>query len=168
MPTTIYTDRLTLKKLAIDDHDFMLELVNSTGWLEFIGSRNVHSAEDAIQYIEKINNTPDFTYWVVRTNDALIPIGIVSFLKRSYLNHFDIGFAFLAGYQGNGYGYEAAASVLAMVTENPRYATIFATTVPHNKSSIRLLTKLGFRFYQELDIGTEKLHVYANIDTKPE
>ena len=146
----------------------MLKLVNSEGWLEFIGSRNVRSTEDAVQYIETINNTPDFTYRVVRINNTHVPIGIVSFLKRSYLDHFDIGFAFLAAYQGNGYGYEAAAGVLAMVTENPRHATIFATTVLCNKPSIHLLIKLGFHFYREMEIGTEKLHVYANNSPNPQ
>lgn len=167
MLTTICTDRLTIEELTTDDADFMLELVNSEGWLEFIGSRNVGSTEDAGQYIETINNTPDFIYWVVRINDTRIPIGIVSFLKRTYLDHFEIGFAFLAAYQGTGYGYEAAAGVLAMVTQNPRHATVFATTVPRNEPSIHLLIKLGFHFYREVETGTEKLHVYANNTPNP-
>lgn len=161
MSTKINTDRLTLEKVTVEDHAFILDLVTSEGWLEFIGSRNVHSNEDAIAYIEKINDTPDLTYWVVRIKAVNTPVGIISFLKRTYLEHFDIGFAFLPAYQGNGYAYEAAKEVLTTVGENPDHAIILATTIPGNERSVQLLTKLGFRFYKEMDVDSKKLHVYA-------
>ena len=35
------TDRLTIAQFALADTDFIIELVNSPGWLEFIGDRNI-------------------------------------------------------------------------------------------------------------------------------
>src|SRR5215218_4924840 len=96
MQTTITTERLVLETLRASDHGFILELVNTEGWLQFIGDRNIHSKDDAIRYIQKIDEAQNFTYWVVRTKETgAPPMGIVSFLKRDYLEHFDLGFAFL-------------------------------------------------------------------------
>lgn len=162
IPVTITTERLLLELMTIQDHAFMRELMNTRGWLTFIGDRNIHSDEDAISYINKINSTPDFTYWLVRLKQPGKPIGVISFLKRSYLQHFDIGFAFLPEYCGQGYAYEAAAEALSILKRLPAYATVLATTIPANVSSVKLLTRLGFRFEKEIEEGGEKLHVYAN------
>ncbi len=60
MNNTIYnqkTKRLTLRKLGKEDCSFILELVNSDGWLEFIGDRNVRSENDSLKYIESITRS---------------------------------------------------------------------------------------------------------------
>jgi len=160
---TILTDRLILAKLNLDDYDFIKSLVNTKGWIENIGNRNIHSENDAKVYINKILGTNDLFYWVVRIKDAKTPIGIISFMKRSYLDDFDIGFAFLPDFNNRGYAYEASKAILSMVSELPEYNIVLATTKSSNKSSIRLLTKLGFRFEKEIEIENEKLHVYKNV-----
>jgi ribosomal-protein-alanine N-acetyltransferase len=165
MLTPVPTDRLIIDQLTIEDHDFILELVNSAGWLEFIGSRNVHSKEDAINFIHKTINSPNLTYWVVRLKVEEIPIGIISFIKRAYLEHFDIGFAFLPQFAGQGFAFEAANEVLLNIRRKPEHSSILATTVPQNVHSIRLLTKLGFHFEKEIEVENEKIHVYSNQTT---
>lgn len=56
----IDTERLYLKLVAPEDVAFVFKLVNSEGWITFIGDRNINSAEAAMRYIEKIRATPDF------------------------------------------------------------------------------------------------------------
>jgi len=162
MQENIVTQRLSLHILREDDADFMKSLVNSEGWLQFIGDRNVHSLDDAREYIGRIQKTPDFTYWVVRLRETNTPIGIISFLKRTYLEHFDIGFAFLPEFNGRGYAYEAANEVLSIVRKEPRFPHVIATTLPNNVSSIKLLKKLGFQFANEIEVGSERVHLYMN------
>jgi RimJ/RimL family protein N-acetyltransferase len=137
--------------------------VNSEGWLKFIGDRNVHSNEDAIAYINKMSNTADVTYWVVHLAESNVPIGIITFIKRAYLEHHDIGFAFLPPYNNNGYAYEAAREVLSILSQQPEHSIILATTLPANDRSIKLLTKLGFCFEKEVVSGRDKLHVYSYL-----
>lgn len=156
------TERLLLNLLKEDEHAFISELVNTKGWIEFIGDRNVHSQEDAIHYIRKIRNTPDLYYWVVRLQHGNTPIGIISFLKRAYLDHFDIGFAFLPDYQGHGFALEAAGAVLDHVLQLPDYSTVLATTLPENIRSIQLLNKLGLYFEKEIEVEGGVLQVYNN------
>jgi len=166
MQNRISTERLCLQLLTLDDHDFILRLLNTNGWIEFIGDRGVHSKDDAITYINKIIGTENLFYWIVRIKDDNTPIGIISFLKRAYLEHFDIGFAFLPAYNGNGYAYEASKEVLAIVSKNPGYSPVLATTIPQNINSIKLLTKLGLHFEKEIEVEGEKLHIYKSVISK--
>lgn len=160
MQSTITTNRLHLTLVQPADAAFMLELVNTPGWLQLIGDRNVHSAEDATVYIKRLLNTPDLFYWVIRHHDNNIPVGVVSFLKRTYLDYFDIGFALLPQYKGNGYAYEAANAVLKMALGNPAHPIVLATTMPNNTASIQLLTKLGLQYEKVILQNDEALLVY--------
>jgi RimJ/RimL family protein N-acetyltransferase len=164
MQNEIITERLSLNLLTIDDFDFVKRLVNTEGWIAFIGDRYVHTNDDAIAYVTKILNTENLFYWVVRTRDNNTPVGIISFMKRNYLENFDIGFAFLPEFNGSGYAYEAAKEVLSMVSKTPGYYPVVATTVPQNAKSIKLLTKLGLHFEKEIEVEDEILQVYSNSD----
>lgn len=152
MQADLNTTRLSLHRLTLDDHAFMRELVNTAGWLRFIGDRQIYSPAAAHAYISRILASPEMTYWVVRLRDTTLPIGIVTFLKRPYLAHFDIGFAFLPAYSGQGYAYEATSHVLTSVRQQPAHAVVLATTVADNKASLKLLRKLGLRFERELHL----------------
>jgi [ribosomal protein S5]-alanine N-acetyltransferase len=159
--TQITSQRLKLDSLTDEDFHFIRELVNSKGWLQFIGDRKVYSDADAVAYIKKINSTADLTYWVVRLRQSSVPIGVVTFMKRPHLEHFDIGFAFLPDYSGQGYAFEAVNEVLSIVRKNPQHDVIFATTLPNNTRSVKLLTKLGLLFEKKIVVGEETLHVYS-------
>lgn len=162
MQNSISTNRLFLDLLTAEDYNFIISLVNTKGWIEFIGDRNVHSKEDALAYINKILNSQNLYYWVVRIKNGNVPIGIISFMKREYLENFDIGFAFLPEFNGYGYAYEAAKEILSMAGANQEYHPILATTIPGNVNSIKLLVKLGLHFEKELEADNEKLHIYSN------
>ncbi len=160
MQPIIITSRLLLKPLASNDNGFILELVNSEGWLKYIGDRNINSLEDASVYIQKVNSNSLITYWVAKLKEANNSIGIITFIKRSYLDHYDIGFAFLPKFTNNGYAFEATKAVLSQIIQQQVHTNILAITVPENKDSIRLLEKLGFRPDNEIEVEDEKLHVY--------
>ncbi|MGE5108317.1 MAG: GNAT family N-acetyltransferase [Sphingobacteriales bacterium] len=155
------TPRLLLNKLTVSDTELILELVNSPEWIKFIGNRNIKTTEEAIPYIQKIIDNPAINYWVVKIQDQQIPIGIVTFIKRDYLDHHDIGFAFLAKYTKQGYAYEATAAVLNDVIKDAAHTHILATTVKENTNSIQLLEKLGFQFNNEINHEDEMLLVYS-------
>ena len=94
--------------------------------------------------------------------DNHTPLSIISFLKRSYLEHFDIGFALLPEFNGCGYAYEAAVKVLSIANQKAEYSPILATTIPDNTASIKLLNKLGLYFEKEIEVENMRLHVYSN------
>jgi len=143
------------------DAKFISELVNTEGWLKFIGDRKIHSPEDAQSYIQKIIASSDISYWVVRLRQDDIPAGIISLIKRDHLEHPDIGFAFLASFTNNGYAYEAAKIVLTHFIDNTKHPFVFGVTVVENTASIGLLKKLGFQFQKEIEVKKEKSLVYV-------
>lgn len=157
------TARLLLSKLQLSDSIFIQQLVNTKGWIQFIGDRNIHTEEAAIAYIEKLLNSPHIIYWVVRLQTNNTPIGVVTLIKRDYLDHHDIGFAFLPEHAGKGYAFEAATAILQAVTQYPQHSKILATTLKDNIRSVQLLQKMGFTFQKEMLLEQEPLLVYAFV-----
>lgn len=151
--------RLVIMPCELDDFEFIFKLLNSAGWIRFIGNRNVNSPEEAKAYIQKIHEKPGVTYWVVRAASDLVPVGIITLIKRDYMEYPDIGFAFLPEFAGQGYALEAVQAVLKKPPFS-EYRQLMAQTIPENASSIKLLTKLGFKFLREEEIENEKFRLY--------
>ena len=143
------TERLRLRKFTIDDTKFIIELLNSPGWIEFIGDRNVKTEDQATAYLEngpmKSYAQNGFGLSMVETK-AGQPIGMCGLIKRDTLDNPDIGFAFLEEFTGNGYAYEIASATLSYAIKDLNIQKISAITLPHNEPSIRLLEKIGMRF----------------------
>jgi RimJ/RimL family protein N-acetyltransferase len=155
------TQRLVLNEINPNDAEFILELVNTPEWLEFIGERNIGSVAQANEYIDKIITNPKSNFWVVRTKDQQVAIGIITFIKKDYLEYHDLGFAFLSKYTTKGFAYEASMAVLSDAIKHFNYKNILATTVKANTNSIKLLKKLGFQFQKEIENDGDQLMVYA-------
>jgi len=153
-----------LDELRSGDVDFIFELLNTPGWIRFIGDRNIKTKEDAAIYIQKILYNQGVRYWVVKLKKQLVPVGIITFIKREYLSGRDLGFAFLPDYFKHGYAYEAASVVLSNIIMTEQQ--ILATTVPDNTSSIRLLKKLGFGFDRKINHNETELLLYKVTSDK--
>ena len=158
---SISTERLLIDPLSPGDNYFILELLNTESWIKFIGDRNIHSPEEADAYIQKILNNENLFYWTVKVEDNRKAIGIITFIKRDYLEHHDIGFAFLPQFSKKGYAYEATTAVLNKLQARHKFSHILAVTLPQNKASVSLLIKMGFVFEKEIEVGKEKLLVYG-------
>lgn len=170
MKYILETERLTLREFTVGDSAFILELVNSPGWLKFIGDRNILTEKQAENYLVNgpMKSYADFGFGLclVELKDPATPIGMCGILKRADLEHPDIGFAFLPKFTGNGYAYEIAAATLDNAVNVLNQKTILAITVPENKSSIRLLEKIGMRFIKPINFPNQKeeLLLYSNKD----
>jgi [ribosomal protein S5]-alanine N-acetyltransferase len=164
MQTHLTTIRLELSPLELSDSAFIFDLLNTENWIRFIGNRNINSDEDAVNYIQKIRDNADARYKVVRLKNALTPIGVITFIKRHYLDHWDIGFAFLPDYAKKGYAFEATQAVLDDVKQDNSHAFVLATTLKDNVNSISLLEKLGLKYEKDMLIGDDDLMVFSMIN----
>jgi RimJ/RimL family protein N-acetyltransferase len=158
------TERLLLNELSLNDNEFINELVNTKEWIKFIGDRNIRTEEDAKNYVQKIIDNPNINYWVVKLKSDNLSIGIITFIKRDYLEHHDIGFAFLSKYAKKGYAFEATSTVLNDAINNKNHQQILATTITENINSIKLLKKLGLSFEKEMEVGKDLLMIYSVRD----
>jgi [ribosomal protein S5]-alanine N-acetyltransferase len=167
MQATYSTIRLKLDTISLQDSLFILELVNQPEWKQFIGDRNVHSVKDAEAYINNILYSQHLHFWVVRLKTNNTPIGIVTLIKRDYLEHHDIGFAMLSQYGKMGYAYEAASVVLDSLFQDPVHKGILATTMKANTNSIKLLKKLGMQFLKQIVVEGEDLLLFEITQNQP-
>ncbi|RZN83679.1 MAG: N-acetyltransferase [Winogradskyella sp.] len=150
------TKRLILSKITVEDALFILELMNTPGWLKFIGDRNIKTVTEAEDYIKnnqlKCYEKYDFGYYKMQLkSDNLKPIGTAGLLKRDTLEHVDIGFSILPEFHNQGYGFEVSSKLLFMAKNTFNIKTISAITLPINKVSIKLIEKLGFSYKKTIN-----------------
>ncbi len=161
----IETERLQLTPFTLDDVFFIIDLLNSEGWLRYIGDRNVKSVEQATNYLLK-GPLASYDRWGFGLSKVSLkdgtPIGMCGLLQREQLPAPDIGFALLPAYAGTGYGYEISSSVIAYSKQTKLTDKLLAITLPENQPSIKLLGKLGFVYDGEIKLfpHNEKLSLY--------
>ncbi|WP_347374414.1 GNAT family N-acetyltransferase [Aequorivita sp. Q41] len=143
----IQTERLTIREYTINDAPFIYTLMNSEGWIKNIGDRNIKTIDDAAAYLQKnyisSYKKHGFGPYLVSLKDKNIPIGSAGLYKRDNLEYPDVGFAFLSEFGNKGYAFEASNAVMKFAFEELKLKKILGFTLPENKSSIKLLKKLG-------------------------
>ena len=143
------TQRLLLKPTSKEDASFILELMNTQKWKQFIGDRKVHTVADAEAYIQN-KMTPQLerlgfsNYTIIRKNDD-VKVGTCGLYDRAGLEGIDIGFALLPAYEKQGYAYEASKKLMQVAYSNFGYKTVNGITVKENIASQKLLEKLGLK-----------------------
>jgi RimJ/RimL family protein N-acetyltransferase len=168
MKQILETDRLRLREFNNEDTAFIISLLNSEGWLKFIGDRNVRTPDQARAYLE---NGPLKSYLangyglsLVERKEDNKPIGMCGILNRDTLENPDVGFAFLPEFNGNGYALEIVTATMAFAKEKLNIPKVLAITLPNNARSISLLKKIGFTFKKTIRSpdGTQNLSLYEN------
>lgn len=163
----IQTHRLTLRPFTTADTSFIIELLNSPGWLRYIGDRNVKTESEAKVYLEngpiKSYRENGFGLCMVEKTAGSKPIGMCGIIKRDNLDHPDIGFAFLPGFQSQGYAFEMASATLKHAQDVLNLTPLLAITLPDNKKSIRLLEKIGMKYTRTVSLfpGQEAVLLFS-------
>jgi RimJ/RimL family protein N-acetyltransferase len=160
MTNIFYTERLALLPLMVDDASFIFQLVNTQGWIQFIGDRNILNVDLSKIYIQQLLDNVNINYWVVHLKKEKIPVGVVTMIKKDYLPFHDIGFAFLEKYQGKGYAFEATEKIISYAMNELKMENIAAVTNLENSRSIQLLEKLGLHFHDIIENNGENLNLY--------
>ena len=168
MENILETDRLILRQFITDDSKFIVALLNSPGWIEFIGDRNIKTDGQAKNYLQsgplKSYELNGFGLSLVELKDGNIPIGMCGIIKRVNLENPDIGFAYLPEFTGKGFAFEMANAIMDYAKDKLKLPVILAITVPNNKASIKLLEKIGMKFIKLFCFpdDNEELMLYSN------
>jgi len=161
------TDRLTITPSKISEAPFYFELFNDPDWKRFINDKNHKTTKDTEKYLKETlpitnqNGLGIFTVSITKTNEK---IGAATLLKRDFLDHIDIGYAYLPKGRGKGYATEATKKMMDYCKTQLKTTTLNAIIKPNNKSSIKLIESLGFLF-EKSDVffeGNEKDNLYKN------
>ncbi|MGA2018933.1 MAG: GNAT family N-acetyltransferase [Opitutaceae bacterium] len=146
----IKTPRLSLREISTADDEFIFALMNEPAYIQYIGDRGIRTLENARAYItDKFAASYakfGFGLYLVELKERPVSIGICGLVKRDSLEHPDIGFALLREHCSRGFAFEAASAVLDYGFGALELKTVLGVTLADNKSSIRLLEKLGLKF----------------------
>ncbi len=159
-----YTERLLLKEATVNEAAFMLSLLNSEGWLKFIGDRGVRTIEDAAKYLQErvipsytLNGFGMYNLELKTTGEI---IGMCGLIDRPTLEGIDIGFALLPDFEGKGYAFEAATAIMDFAKNDLKMDTIVAITTTDNLKSQQLLEKIGFKIIKTFKMEGDDAELY--------
>jgi ribosomal-protein-alanine N-acetyltransferase len=156
----IETERLSLREMSERDAGVVLEILNDTGFVRFVGDRGVRTLESAARYIEErfaeSYRRNGFGLWLVETKDGGVPVGICGLLKREELGVVEVGYAFLPPFRSRGYAFEAASGALRYARDVLGLPRLHAVVNPDNAVSIRVLEKLGMKFERAVRLTGEE------------
>ena len=160
------TERLIIRPTIEEDAEFVLELLNSPKWIEYIGDREVRTLDAAKAYIQErmisqLKRLGFSNYTLIRKSDNH-KIGACGLYDRPGFEGVDIGFALLPAYERKGYAYEAANRIKQAAFEDFKFEKISGITSKRNLASQKLLEKLGLVFVREsiFPEGEEEIFVY--------
>jgi len=144
------TERLTLRRVTLDDAALMLAIWNDPAFIRHVGDRGIRTIEEAeaalkegaFKLYDEFGYGP---YCMSRKKDGAL-IGICGLFRRENLTDPDIGFGVLPDYCGKGYAGEAAQAVVAHARNDLGIECLTAIVSPENVASIGLIEKLGLRF----------------------
>src|SRR6185295_1501900 len=87
------TNRLNLRRICLDDAEFMLQLLNEPSFLQFIGDKGVRTIDDARNYISQgpmaSYDQFGFGLYLTELKEPRTPIGMCGLLKRDTLEDVD-------------------------------------------------------------------------------
>ncbi len=163
------TERLLLVPFSENDTDFIIEILNSEGWLKYIGNRNVVTKQDALNYLQPIfksykENSFGLCKLILKT--TMQPIGMSGLIKRDNKKDIDLGFALLPNFMGYGYTTEIGKVLIEYAKNSLNLNKLVAFTLPENTASIKVLTKLGFNYAENYIENNETLALYELKFTK--
>ena len=160
-----------LRQFTVADAPFILALLNDPAFIRYIGDRNVRTLEQAAEYIETRfvpGYASGYGAYAAVLNGMDEPAGLISLLKRDWLEEADLGFAFLPAYTGRGYAEEGSRAMMAYAGNRLGLQSLMAIATTDNQSSHRLLGKLGFTLKRSLidpADGAELLLFHAQLST---
>ena len=132
------------------DADFLLELLNSPGFVRHIGDRKVRTSQEAKDYIDqRILRAFDNDHagmWLVELKENGEAIGTCGLVDRDEVEGLDLGFAFLPAHYRKGYAFEASKKVIEELQKDEVVKEVAAIVNNDNIASISLLEKLGFSY----------------------
>lgn len=164
----VETERLILRRLTVEDSEFILALLNDPLWLRFIGDKGMRTLDDARDYILKnlvaMYERLGFGLYLTELKGSGVSIGICGLIKKDSLEDVDLGFAFLQEFRGKGYAYESASAVMEYGRSSFGLSRIVAIASPDNFDSAKLLEKLGFRFERMVKLAddSESVSLFAS------
>ena len=156
------THRLSLRELTTADAPHFFALNADPEVLRYTGDAPFEDLKAAQTFLENYKPYQQYGYgrWaVIRKTDGVF-LGWCGLKFDPLCQETDIGFRFYTRYWTKGYATEAAEACLAFGFSEKKLPYIVGRAMEGNTASIRVLEKLGMRFWKRFDFGGERGVVY--------
>ena len=148
---TLYTERLTLRKMKVSDADDMFEyasLPQTTRYLTWRPHRSREYTKEYLEYLGTRYASGDFYDWAIILDGKMI--GTCGFTRFDPQNDSaEIGYVLNPAYHGREIAAEAAREVIRFGFEELGLHRIEAKYMVGNAASRRVMEKLGMTFEGE-------------------
>jgi RimJ/RimL family protein N-acetyltransferase len=136
----IKTERLIIRRFRADDWQDLHEYLSDPD-VVYYEPYCIYSQDESRE--EAARRAEDIDFWAVALKDGGKVIGNL-YLGKQDFDTYELGFVFNKRYQGQGYAYESAKSLIEY-TFNNGARRIIAMCNPKNEKSWRLIERLGLR-----------------------
>lgn len=145
---TLETERLLIRPLDYKDIDDVFLLFSNPNVMKYDSGYVITDKQDAKAYIDmSMHQNQDGFAWAIEEKKSGSFVGTGG-LKNWYGSHFaEVGLILDERYWNQKFGSEAVHKIVEFAFQTLRLSFVYATTLPENKRSIRLLERLGFQFY---------------------
>jgi len=160
MCTVFETQRLKLKKFAVEDAGGFYALNADPEVIRYTGDRPFHSIAEAEEFIRAYRNydRDGFGRWSVFLRQTGAYLGFCGLNYRPQLDEVDVGFRLMRRFWSRGYATEAARGSLRHGFDVHGLDRIVGRARSDNPASHRVLAKLDMRFqktFVDPDSATE-------------
>ena len=162
------TERLILRPWKEEDAECLYHFAKNPNIGPIAGWPPHKSVEDSLNIIKTVFSKKE-TYAIV-VND--IPVGCVGLLFGKDCNHYwegnsaELGYWIAEEYWGQGLAFEASQIVVNHAFNDLNIEKIYASFKTNNSQSMRVLEKLGFKYYKNMenvDYSKEKFEEIAML-----
>lgn len=174
MKIYIETERLILRELLPSDATGMFALNSNPNVLQYLGIQPITTLDEcrkSIRFIRDQYERNGIGRWAVVLKDSYEFIGwaglklVDEMTINNHRNHYDLGYRFIEKFWGQGYGYEAAQSIVNYGLQQLKIAKIYAFLDTNNTGSKRILEKCGLKFIEKFEENGE-LFDWMEIENK--
>ncbi|MBZ9600646.1 GNAT family N-acetyltransferase [Phyllobacterium chamaecytisi] len=146
----ILTERLRLRRFEPKDDVGLHACIgdaNLVRYWDFSACKNIQETRRWVRVLAKTMSPDESIAWAVAERDSDNCIGMVNYHHREPLNRrLEIGYILRSEWHGRGLMSEAVQAVMSHCLVKLNTHRIAAVIHPDNAPSIRLVTRLGFRF----------------------
>lgn len=149
MKKVFETQRLILRELNISDAEQFFKLNASPEVLKYTGDQPFESLADAKSFLTNYSEykTNGYGRWAVISKESNAFLGWCG-LKLNEESLIDLGFRFFQKEWGKGYATESARASLELGFNHFNADEIIGRAAIDNQASVRVLKKLGMKFWK--------------------
>jgi ribosomal-protein-alanine N-acetyltransferase len=147
----LFTDRLKLRPLTIDDAKDMFEYTSQPEAARFLSWNPHEKLEETKRFLENVvalyeNNNTEFS-WAIELIDTGKMIGVVKLFEISKNNQrAEVSYILNSRFQGKGYINEAISAVINFAFTEMKLLRVQARCTSDNKASEKVMQKANMQY----------------------